>query len=120
MTTTYLTDDGVGTLDDQLRELADGNQTALWFLAAAEAFCDGAGVDGQRLTDQVMRALGGIPAVRMRAWEDLCCAVDMWHRWDRVADSQGRHDYLDIPSREQVCLDVVETLREIVARAKVA
>lgn len=109
--TTYLTSSGVGRIDDQLADLADGDPKLLMLLALAEAHYQTTDRSEQvRIAGQALKGTVGSVGQRMVAWEDLRDAVAQWHAWDRVADSQGRHSELSVPSREQVCDEVVYAL----------
>lgn len=115
------TADFVAVLDEQLLELADGDETAIGFLALAEAHYEAADRPTElAIAGQALRFQGGTWGQRIAAWDELVEAVLLWHAWDRLADSKGRTDYLNIPSREAVCDGVAGALREICVRAKAA
>lgn len=110
---TASTADWVALLDEQLLELADGDETAIGFLALAEEYRNADDATAPQVSGVVLRKLTGTPGQRLGVWHELTEAVDRWHAWDQVADSQGRHDHLNIPSREKVCEDLVYALGEL-------
>lgn len=102
-------------LPDELQALADGDLQAIEYLVLAEAWRD-ADTDRDKITGQALRLLPGTPGARIIAWEDLRDVVAEWHQVDVVLDSQGRHDYLHLPTREgadQRVVDVLAWIRNI-------
>lgn len=109
--------DWVALLPAELLELADGDETAIGWLALAEQYRNAPAVERPKLAGQAYRHLAGTPGQRLTHFHDLAEAVDQWADWNLVADSQGRHSDLSLPSREKVCDEVVFCLRQVLGQA---
>lgn len=107
----------VSLLPAELLELADGDETAIGWLALAEQYRNADRAEGGRISGQAIRHLAGTPGQRLIAWHDLVDAVVQWHSWDLVADGQGNHSELNLPSRERVCTEVTYCLRQVLGQA---
>jgi hypothetical protein len=102
------------TLPSELADLATTEAQTVW-LTLADNHYNATDRDTQlalsRVAYRIMAA--GTVGQQIGAWQELCDAVRQWHRWDLVADSQGRHSELSLPSREAVQDHVVWALDDI-------
>lgn len=110
---------GFGSIDlpEELAALADGDLKALEYLVLAEAWRDADHMGRVAISGQALRLLPGTTGTRIIAWEDLRDVVAEWHQVDVVLDTQGRHDYLHLPTREgsdQRVVDVLAWIRGVV------
>src|SRR5438105_15414479 len=111
------TEDWVALLDDQLLELAAGDENSIGFLALAEEYRNADDLTAPQVSAVALRKLTGTPGQRLGAWHELAEAVEQYHRWDLEADSKGyTPGELGIPSRERVLDNAEYALRSIRGR----
>jgi hypothetical protein len=114
---TAQTADWVALLDEQLIELADGDETAIGWLAVAWEWLNTPIADQPRVAVRAYTHLSGRFSQQHTVFHDLTDAVEQWLRWDLLADGQGNHRELSLKSREGVCDDVVWALQALMRRA---
>lgn len=110
----YTTADWIALLDDELLELADGDENSIGFLALAEEHRNATGLDQIQVSAVALRKLTGTPGQQLIAWHELVEAIETYHRWDQEADSRGvTPGEMGLPSRERVLDEVAYALRAL-------
>lgn len=105
------TADWVAILDEQLLELADGDETAIGFLALAEESMKADRDRQLQISGWVQCRLTGTAGERLVAWAELTEAVWQWHRLDRLGEAAVDHTV-----RERVADEVAYALGHLTQR----